>query len=87
MDKRFEKSRIEINLFYSFTFGGIKIMIFNICGVLSILICLICGPLSLYLIKRYKDTYSKGEIIGVLSAGMIVFIIGILCIVSLMRVL
>lgn len=62
-------------------------MIFNICGVLSILICLICGPLSLYLIKRYKDTYSKGEIIGVLSAGMIVFIIGILCIVSLVRVL
>lgn len=62
-------------------------MIFNICGVLSILICLICGPLSLYLIKRHKDTYSKGEIIGVLSAGMIVFIIGILCIVSLVRVL
>lgn len=62
-------------------------MIFNIAGILSILICLICGPLSFYLIKRHKDTYSKGEIIGVLSAGMIVFIIGILCIVSLVKII
>nr|DAG50600.1 MAG TPA: hypothetical protein [Caudoviricetes sp.] len=62
-------------------------MIFNIAGILSILICLICGPLSLYLIKRHKDTYSKGEVIGVLTAGTIVFIIGILCIVSLVKIL
>lgn len=62
-------------------------MIFNIAGILSILICLICGPLSLYLVKIHNDTYSKAEVIGVLTAGAIVFIIGILCIVSLVKVL
>lgn len=62
-------------------------MMFNICGILSILICLICAPLSLYLVKTHNGTYSKAEVIGVLTAGAIVFIIGILCIISLVRVL